>query len=141
MAARAGQVEVVRCLLRNGAIVDARARVRPPFCYQQRHTSSTSPAFCSVFLMKARCSALSAGGPDSPPHRLASGQNGDCAAAAAAHGSSRRCHHQRLHPPAHLCQGGAGGDGVGSPGGRSFTLTCHEGGLSAVLFFFFFFNL
>lgn len=28
MAARAGQVEVVRCLLRNGAIVDARARVR-----------------------------------------------------------------------------------------------------------------
>lgn len=30
MAARAGQVEVVRCLLRNGAMVDARARVRPP---------------------------------------------------------------------------------------------------------------
>lgn len=29
MAARAGQVEVVRCLLRNGAMVDARARVRP----------------------------------------------------------------------------------------------------------------
>lgn len=28
MAARAGQVEVVRCLLRNGAMVDARARVR-----------------------------------------------------------------------------------------------------------------
>lgn len=28
MAARAGQVEVVRCLLRNGALVDARARVR-----------------------------------------------------------------------------------------------------------------
>lgn len=27
MAARAGQVEVVRCLLRNGALVDARARV------------------------------------------------------------------------------------------------------------------
>lgn len=27
MAARAGQVEVVRCLLRNGAMVDARARV------------------------------------------------------------------------------------------------------------------
>lgn len=28
MAARAGQVEVVRCLLRNGAMVDAQARVR-----------------------------------------------------------------------------------------------------------------
>lgn len=27
MAARAGQAEVVRCLLRNGALVDARARV------------------------------------------------------------------------------------------------------------------
>lgn len=27
MASRAGQVEVVRCLLRNGALVDARARV------------------------------------------------------------------------------------------------------------------
>lgn len=31
MAARAGQVEVVRCLLRNGAMVDARARVRLAF--------------------------------------------------------------------------------------------------------------
>lgn len=31
MAARAGQVEVVRCLLRNGAMVDARARVRLQF--------------------------------------------------------------------------------------------------------------
>lgn len=30
MAARAGQAEVVRCLLRNGAMVDARARVRQP---------------------------------------------------------------------------------------------------------------
>lgn len=27
MAARAGQMEVVRCLLRNGALVDAMARV------------------------------------------------------------------------------------------------------------------
>uniref|UniRef100_A0A671L074 Uncharacterized protein n=1 Tax=Sinocyclocheilus anshuiensis TaxID=1608454 RepID=A0A671L074_9TELE len=34
MAARAGQMEVVRCLLRNGAMVDARARVR------QRHDSA-----------------------------------------------------------------------------------------------------
>lgn len=36
MAARAGQVEVVRCLLRNGALVDARARVgaaHPMFFY------------------------------------------------------------------------------------------------------------
>jgi ankyrin repeat protein len=36
MAARAGQVEVVRCLLRNGALVDARARVgagAPRFSY------------------------------------------------------------------------------------------------------------
>ena len=30
MAARAGQTEVVRCLLRNGALVDAMARVRQP---------------------------------------------------------------------------------------------------------------
>jgi len=29
MAARAGQMEVVRCLLRNGALVDAMARVSP----------------------------------------------------------------------------------------------------------------
>lgn len=31
MAARAGQMEVVRCLLRNGALVDAMARVSQPF--------------------------------------------------------------------------------------------------------------
>lgn len=30
MAARAGQMEVVRCLLRNGALVDAMARVSQP---------------------------------------------------------------------------------------------------------------
>lgn len=33
MAARAGQVEVVRCLLRNGALVDARARVCIHICH------------------------------------------------------------------------------------------------------------
>lgn len=33
MAARAGQMEVVRCLLRNGAMVDAMARVSQQMCH------------------------------------------------------------------------------------------------------------
>lgn len=47
MAARAGQVEVVRCLLRNGAIVDARARVRLPFS----DGSSSSTQFNLLYIL------------------------------------------------------------------------------------------
>lgn len=50
MAARAGQVEVVRCLLRNGAIVDARARVR---AQTQRFAVFPAVIYCSHFFFKA----------------------------------------------------------------------------------------
>lgn len=48
MAARAGQVEVVRCLLRNGALVDARARVGAgagplPHCPSQSRCCTQAP--------------------------------------------------------------------------------------------------
>lgn len=45
MAARAGQVEVVRCLLRNGALVDARARVGVYVCVCVR---SHLPCYCTT---------------------------------------------------------------------------------------------
>lgn len=126
MAARAGQVEVVRCLLRNGAMVDARARVRLSLS-AVTHQRSVSPGpFCGVcdalFLV-----VLVSGGPDSPPHSVPLGEDGDRAAAAAAHGPPRRRHHQRLHPAAYLCPGGAGGDLLGAAGGWGFTLTGHQG--------------
>ena len=125
MAARAGQVEVVRCLLRNGAIVDARARVRwllPKVACQERAVVFASPRCHSSFTVS------SSGGPDSPPHCVPSGKNRDCAAAAATHGPSRCCHHQRLHPPPHLGQGGAGGDRLCPARGWSVTLAGHQGG-------------
>lgn len=70
---------------------------------------------------------LSPGGPDSPPHCIPSGKNRDCATAAATHGPSRCCHNQRLHPPPHLRQGGAGGYSLCPFRGRRFTLTGHKG--------------
>lgn len=68
------------------------------------------------------------GGPDSSSHRVSSGENRDRSAAAAAHGPSWCCHYQRLHPAPHLCQGGAGGDGLRPAGGGGFTLTGYKGG-------------
>lgn len=124
MAARAGQVEVVRCLLRNGAMVDAKARVRLRFSTTQMFST------CRLLLFNYKCctsTVLPSGGPDSPSHCVPSGENRDCAAAATTHGSSWCRHIQWLHPPPHIRQGGAGGDGVGPAGGRSFALTGHKG--------------
>lgn len=53
MAARAGQVEVVRCLLRNGALVDARARVgaaHPVFSCSICTPSLSWDVFCSSWI-------------------------------------------------------------------------------------------
>lgn len=134
MAARAGQVEVVRCLLRNGAIVDARARVRlqpQQFSYfpscNSLLSSLSSHFFLSVLL------PLSSGGPDAPSHCVPPGKNRNCAAPAATHGPPWRCHEQRLHPPPHLRQGGAGGDGICPARGRSVALAGHQGGLRSNL--------
>lgn len=117
MAARAGQVEVVRCLLRNGAMVDARARVRPPspVLPQRRHQR------------RVLTTCVPPGGPDATSHRVPPGEDGDRAAAAAAHGSPRRSHHQRVHPPPHLRPGGPAGDRLRPDGGRSVPLTSHQG--------------
>lgn len=56
MAARAGQVEVVRCLLRNGALVDARARVSAAhpvfFCSTCPPPSISWCVFCSSWILK-----------------------------------------------------------------------------------------
>lgn len=126
MAARAGQVEVVRCLLRNGAIVDARARVR----LRPQQFALSPPVMLPFFFFFLRVLLpLSSGGPDAPSHCVPSGKNRNCAASAAAHGPPRRCHDQRLHPPPHLRQGGAGGDGVCPAGGRGVALSGHQGGL------------
>lgn len=117
MAARAGQVEVVRCLLRNGAMVDARARVRPP-----------SPVLPQRrYQRRALTTCVPPGGPDATSHRVPPGEDGDRAAAAAAHGSPRRSHHQRVHPPPHLRPGGPAGDRLRPDGGRSVPLTSHQG--------------
>lgn len=67
------------------------------------------------------------GGPDSPPHCIPFGKNWYCPVAAAAHGSSRCSHHQRLHPPPHFSQGGPGRDCCRAAGGWSLTFTGHEG--------------
>lgn len=67
------------------------------------------------------------GEPDSPPHIVPFGENWHCPASAAAHGSSRCCHHQRLHSPPYFSQGRSRGDGCRASGGRSLTLTGHKG--------------
>lgn len=67
------------------------------------------------------------GGPDSPPHRVPFGENWYCPVAAAAHGSSRRCHHQWLHSPPHFSQGGPSRDCCRAARSRSLTLTGHKG--------------
>lgn len=67
------------------------------------------------------------GGPDPPPHCIPFRKNRYRPAIAAAHGPSRCCYHQRLHPPPHLSQGGSGRDRRRPPGGWSIAFTSHEG--------------
>lgn len=145
MAARAGQMEVVRCLLRNGALVDAIARVSQSYSPvpSAHHRAAifhpptgervlTGLAMLSFLTQPPRAISLPSrpstpGGPDSPPHFVPFGENRYCPAAAAAHGSPGRFHHQRLHPPPHLSQGGPGRDRRRAAGGRSLTLAGHKG--------------
>lgn len=70
---------------------------------------------------------LATGGPDPPPHCLPFRENWHRPAVAAAHGSPRRCHHQRLHAPAHLSQGRPGRDHRRPAGGWSVALDGHKG--------------
>lgn len=67
------------------------------------------------------------GGPDPPPHCLPFRENWHRPAVAAAHGSPRRRHHQRLHAPSHLSQGRPGWDRCRPPGSWSVALVGDKG--------------
>lgn len=98
-----------------------------------RRTGTGKPVVISVTQLMANISINSPpvphlGGPNSTSHCIPSGENRDCTAAAAAHGPSGCCHDQRLHPPPHLRQGGAGGDRLGPAGSWGFTLAGNKSG-------------
>lgn len=67
------------------------------------------------------------GGPDSPPHCLPFRENWHRPAVAAAYGSPRCRHHQRLHAPPHLSQGRPGWDRCCPTGGWSVALAGYKG--------------
>lgn len=79
--------------------------------FSNKHISSAQHQSCSLLSSGLPLASLwsvqpfhlsTSGGPDTPSYRLSFGENRYCPVTAAAHGSSRRCHHQWLHPPPHF---------------------------------------
>lgn len=93
MAARAGQADVVRYLLKNGANVDTKSKVSAP---------SLDIAHCQrdktmKYQLKVTWS-FTAGRPDSAAHLQSAGESGNRSTAAALWRLGQRCHHLGLHP-------------------------------------------
>lgn len=120
MAARAGQADVVRYLLKNGAKVETKSKV----CEQ------VSPANRADGDSKAPLTANSippAGRPDGATHRQSAGEGRHRAAAAAERRLGQRRHHLGLHAATSGRPRGTPGCGRHAAGERRLALLLHQG--------------
>lgn len=105
MAARAGQADVVRYLLKNGAKVETKSKVRTlrliiNHCVREKKKKKTWRNSGPKVIFS---SFTSAGWPDSIAHLQSAGESRHRPAAAAVRRLCQRCHHLRLHPPSPGC--------------------------------------
>lgn len=93
MAARAGQADVVRYLLKNGAKVDTKSKVRAVTGSRRKETWGQYTSLKSPFFLSP-----SAGWSDGVAHLQSAGESRHRPAAAAVWRLCQCCHHFRLHP-------------------------------------------
>lgn len=93
MAARAGQADVVRYLLKNGAKVETKSKVRRMSLIINHYVSSVLKFQQEVTLSSP------AGWPDSVAYLQPAGESRHRPAVVAMRRLCERCHHLRLHPP------------------------------------------
>lgn len=118
MAARAGQADVVRYLLKNGAKVETKSKV------------STLSSRANIFVgtgNKSTTFCRPAGRPDSVTHLQSAGESRDRPTVAAVWRLCQCRHNLRLHPPSPGCPRRTPGCRHNAPGERSFTVLLHKG--------------